>query len=214
LDVHLRVDTREVKDSLEALRKEGPKAIADALNRTAFEVLDAEAIEVRGAFPFMAPSAARFLTRSFVFDKATPERLVITVKPKPGAPEFLAEHAFGDVIPADRDRLTFNGKLAVPINVKRGASGRVPKNQTPAAILRSGKGFATPRAILKRTGNRSNRKDGRLRGTTLMYLLLERPVRLKKSLHFFEVFAKTVRAQFPKKADRVLEKINLRRQGR
>jgi hypothetical protein len=44
-----------------------------------------------------------------------------------------------------------------------------------------------------------------------MYLLLERPVRLKQSLDFFGTVERTIRRELPKKAARVLEKINLRR---
>lgn len=221
-DVRVRFDTKEVKEALQALRKEGPKAVADALNRTAFEILDAEAIEVRGAFPFASPSSARFLSRGFLFDKATPENLAITVRAKgtratpfdrPAAPAFLAEHAFGDTIDPDKNRLTFAGKLAVPINVKRSARGKVKASETPGAILERG-GFATARAIFQRTGGRRVRgtqQSGRLKGLRLMYLLLERPVKLAARLDFFGVVDRTARTQLPKKAERVLEKLNLRR---
>jgi hypothetical protein len=214
MDVRISIDSREVRGAIELLRREAPSAFADALNRTAFEILDAEAIEVKGSFPFMGQSAASFLSRSFVFDKATPDNLRVRIHPKPQAPAFLAEHAFGSEIEADRERLTFSGKLAVPIGVKRGARGRVSKAQLPGALLGAGQSFATQRAIFQRTGGRRVRgtqQSGRLRGTRLMYLLLERPVRLKKRFHFFEVAAKTALREFPKKAHRVLEKINLRR---
>jgi len=214
MDVRVSIDSREVRGAIELLRREAPRAFADALNRTAFEILDAEAIEIKGAFPLMGPRAAQFLSRSFMFDKATPESLRVTVHPKLQAPGFLAEHAFGSEIDANRERLTFAGKLAVPIGARRGARGLVPKLQLPGALLAAGKSFATQRAIFQRTGGRRVRgtqQSGRLAGTRLMYLLLERPVRLAKRFHFFEVARKTALREFPKKAHRVLEKINLRR---
>lgn len=214
VDVRIHLDTKEVKDALQALRREGPKAIADAMNRVGFEILDAQEIEVRGAFVFSSPSTERFLARGFLFDKATPDALTLTVRQRPKAPGYIAEHVFGDLIKPDSERLSFAGKLAVPIHVKRGARGRVAKGQLPGDILASGKGFATPRAIFQRTGGkrtRGTKQSGRLAGTRLMYLLLERPVRLPKRLQFFEVFASTARKQLPLKAARVLEKLNLRR---
>jgi hypothetical protein len=69
VSVRIRIDTSEVKNAIQALRKEGPKAIADALNRTAFEILDAEEPEVSGAFKFASPNTEKFLARGFAFDK-------------------------------------------------------------------------------------------------------------------------------------------------
>jgi hypothetical protein len=224
VEVRIALDDREVRNSLKALRREGPKAIADAMNRVGFDALEALSVEVRSAFPSMGAKTSRFLSRTFLFDKATPTDLTMTVRPKgtrntqydrPPTPEFIAEHAFGLNIKPDRERLTFGGKLAVPVGAKRGAGGKVKPGETPRALLEAGRGgFVTPRAIFQRIPGgrrRSGRKGRRLRDAKLMYLLLERPVRLKQSLDFFGTVERTIRRELPKKAARVLEKINLRR---
>ena len=42
----ITIDSREIKASILALRREAPQAMAEALNKTAFEILDAEEIEM------------------------------------------------------------------------------------------------------------------------------------------------------------------------
>ncbi len=209
IGARVRVDDREVRASLKALRVEGPKAVADALNRTGFEVLDAEEREVRGAFDFAGPSTERFLSRGFAFDKATPGRLAVTVYGRRGARNILEHQALGAFLGIGEPDVGpgLEGQVAVPLDtVKRTSRGKVRATQLPARVVGpGGRGFVSRsgRAVLQRV------RGG---GVRVLYALVSR-VRIPKRFDFFGTVAQTARREFPKKADRVLEKINLRRRG-
>jgi hypothetical protein len=206
----LTIDDREVRRALARLRVEGPKAIADALNRTGFEILDAEEKEVRGAFKFASPNTAQFLARGFAFDKATPSNLAVTIRTKPGARTILERQTFGATVAAGEPDVgpRLGSEVAVPVNVARGARGKIPAAKLPGRVIRrNAKGrsraFVAGRAVLERL------RGG---GVRLLYALAPR-VTIPSRLHFFEVAAATARREFPRKAHRVLEKLSLARRG-
>jgi len=204
--VRLSIDSREVRNALKALQREAPKAFADTLNKVAFEVLDAEEREVRGAFKFASPSTERFLARGFAFDKATPTNLRVVIRTKPGARNILGRQALGATVGAGEADVgpRLGEQVAVPVNVKRGARGKIAATKLPGRVIRrNAKGrsraFVAGKAVLERL------KGG---GVRVLYALAPR-VRIAPSFDFFRTAADTARREFPRKADRVLEKLRL-----
>jgi hypothetical protein len=210
-DLRITIDTREVKAALQALRKEGPKAIADALNRVGHEIRDAEQIEVAGAFGFASPNTQRFLSRSFRLTPATANDLRIQVYVLPGSRTILERQQFGETVRAGQEEVgpTFGEKLAVPQEqaVKKTTTGRVPVARLPTRLLRRTKkgktrAYIAGKAVFERIpGQRLGR---------FLFALTPR-ARIKPALDFFGVAERTARKELPKKAERVLEKLNLRR---
>lgn len=210
MDVRITLDSREVRNALSYLRREGPRAIADVLNRVGHELREAEQTEVRGAFLFSGQSTERFLSRSFVFDKATADHLVVTLRTLPRARRILERQQFGETVhPGDPDvgpRL--DAAISVPQqSIRRTAAGRVPVARLPQRLLRRTKrgrarAYIAGRAVFERiAGQRLGRFLFALTGKAT----------IKPELDFFGVAERTVRRELPRKAHRVLEKINLRR---
>jgi hypothetical protein len=209
VEVRIALDDREVRNSLKALRREGPKAIADAINRTMFELRDAEQVEVSGAFLFSGPNTQRFLSRSFRFQGATATKLSATLYVLPGSRTILERQQFGDTVRLGEEDVGpgFDAQLAVPQDIKRTASGRIPAARLPKRLLlRTRKGrsraYIAGRAVFERI-------PGQRLGRFLFALATQ--ARIKPTLDFFVVAERTARRELPKKANRVLEKLNLRR---
>ncbi len=127
------------------------RVLAKGLNRTVFEMRDAETAHVGKVFEFAGPSTRSFLTKSsgsgqaFRFSLAKPDRLEASLQPAPGTARLLEPHAFGDTIRGgDEKRLTIEGQIATPVAAKRSARGRVGK--------RRGRAFVAGRAVLQRVG--------------------------------------------------------------
>lgn len=198
-------DDREVQRALKDLRRTGiPKVSAGALNRTAFEILEAEREHVGRIFDFAGPSTRQFLAdRGFRFKKATPSRQRVEIFPREKTGELLADHFSGAIFSASEGKhLAFGGKLAVPIGVKRGKRGRIPKRQRPSEVVKPGrKGFVSRsgRAILERRGKRQIR----------VLFALTKSARVRPTFKFFEVAFKTARKVFPSKVAREFEKLRL-----
>jgi len=213
MEVRISLDTREIRDSFLALRREGPKAIAEAINKCMFEArLDVQT-EIRGAFLFSGGpggSTEKFLTNSVLFQPATATKLVGDMYIRRGARVILDRQEAGASIVATDPRVgpEWEGKIAVPnlAVVKRGRSGRILGTDTPKALLmRRVKGRT--RGYLAR-GKIIKRVKGT--GGSLAFALVDR-AKLKPRFDFFGTVQRAVKREFPRKAHRVLEKINLRR---
>lgn len=199
-----RVRDDRVRRAIRDLERAGPAVFADALNRTAFEILDAEERAIRSAFTFAGPTTARFIARGFQFDKATRSRLRVVIRAKPRANALLLDHVVGAQIDAtDGERLAFDRRLAVPIraNVKRSARGKVPARVNPQKVTApGGRGFVSRSgdAILQRFGPRGAR-------VRVLFALVER-AKLRVRFDHVKVAAETVRREFPAKARRAIQK--------
>jgi hypothetical protein len=192
--ITLRLDDREVRRNLRKLtEKELPKALAKALNRTAFEVLDAEKKEVKSIFDFAGPSTERFLSGkgSFRFDKATPSKLDVAISPRKKTGEILEPHQRGAVLtPKSPRRFVIEGKLATPIEAKRTARGRVRKSRA--------KRFVAGRAVLER-----------VRGRVRVAFALSATKKLRQRFDFYRTVQRTAEREFPRKVRSEVEKIRL-----
>ena len=160
----------------------------------------------RLVFSFAGPTTEKFLARGFQFHQARPDRLSVHIFPRPGRNELLAGQAVGETRQPGKQGLKFDGKIAIPLGVKRGARGRVPKRLEPTDLLAAdttGRFFTNEArtVILERQ---------RGRRIKVLYVLAS-GARITKRFRFYEVLRETAIRQFPKKAARVLEKINLRR---
>ncbi len=204
----LELDTRSLEKTLRELDKRDlPRVLAGALNKTAFEMRDAEAAHVRRVFRFSGPSTRAFLAdRGFAFRGASPRRLEVRLFPRKKTGEILEDHQRGSTISAlDGDHLAFGSKLAIPISVKRGKRGRVPKRLHPAEVVKpGGRGFVNRRGtvILQRVGRTSS--------ISVLYALVDR-ARLQPRLEFFKVAFRTARRELPKKVTREIQKLRARK---
>ncbi len=79
----LEFDDREVQRALKDLGRVGiPKVSAGALNRTAFEMRDAEAAHARRVFEFAGQGTRRFQTSAPVFRGESPARVLFKSSPE------------------------------------------------------------------------------------------------------------------------------------
>ncbi len=209
--VTLTLDDRELRRNLRTLSdREAPQAIARALNKTAFEVLEAEKSHVAGAFTFAGAGTRRFLSGrgSFRFRAASTERLEARIFPAPKTERILAQHRAGSVISGeDAGRLTLGDELAVPVDVRRGKTGKVRRAQLPGAIIaKGGRGFVSKsgRAIVQRSGRG---KRQRLR----VAFALVRRAKLTPVIEFYRVARDTAQREFPRKAREAFARIRLGR---
>jgi hypothetical protein len=189
--------------ALRELELAGAATIADALNRTAFEVLDDEERAIRSAFSFVSESTAKFLGRGFYFRKATPNNLMAKVIAKPKSSALLIGHVRGDTIRAGAEHLSFRGDLAVPIpgNIKRSVRGKVAKRLLPSEVVKpGGRGFVAygGSAILQRVGKK------RL-PIRILYALEPSALLAQRFDHIATARATFLRV-FPAKAKRAIEK--------
>ncbi len=213
--VSISLDTREVRDAIQALRHEGPRAIAELLNKVTLDARLAVQDEIRGVFLFAGGpggSTEKFLTNSVLFVGATPDKLRTDLYLRRGGRVILERHVEGASIAATDPRVgpDFEGKIAVPNLrvVKRGKSGRIVAADTPQALLQR-RARGRTRGYLDRARGKIIKREKGGAGR-LAYALVDR-VRLKPTFDFFGVAHREVIKQLPRKAARVLEKINLRR---
>ena len=201
-------DDREVQRALRDLRRTGvPKVSAGALNRTAFEVLEAEREHVGRIFNFAGPSTKKFLAdRGFRFKKATPTRQQVEIFPREKTGKILEDHFSGEVFgAAEGERLSFGDQLAIPVEAKRGVRGKVPKRQRPSEVVKpGGRGFVSQsrKAILQRQGRRRRQK-------VRVLFALTRRAKVSSTFKFFEVAFRKAREVFPAKVRREFEKLRL-----
>lgn len=212
--VRIRLDSREVEESVARLRREAPRVFAEAINRTMHELREAEQIDVSGSFGFSSSNTQRFLSRSFRFDSAKPNDLTAVLYVLPGSRNILERQHFGALVrPRQADvgpLLAENTStaLAIPSEaITRTAGGRVPAARLPKRLLRrtrkgQTRAYVAGSAVFERIA-------GQVRGRLLFGLSAS--AQIQPRLDFFGVAVRTVRREFPKKAHRVLEKLRLRR---
>ena len=217
MNVTIQLDAASVRQfarNLDLAAKEIERGMAKAINRTAFEILEAERSASRAAFPTASNRGRDFLSGrgSFRFEAATPSKLSALIYPNPvgraagassgGVPrreEILLEAARGGfVLPSSR-KLTVNrhSLLAVPVGEARSArakSGRLPKKLTPAQLLsEKGRGFIAGRTLLERRGR------GKSSRVAALFALVPQTT-LDRRDFFYAVAAETARRVFPTKA--------------
>ena len=217
MNVTIKLDAASVRQfarNLDLAAKQIETAMAKAINRTAFEVLEAERKAARAAFPTASDRGREFLSArgSFRFEQARPGKLEALIYPNPvgraagatvgGVPrreEILLEVARGGfVIPTSRE-LTVNRQslLAVPVGEARSArarSGRLPKKLTPASLLSGkGRGFIAGRTLLERRGRKAASH------VVALFALLPRTAFERRDF-FYRVAEETARRVFPQKA--------------
>lgn len=197
----LSVDDRQVQRNLKRVANDSPRVMAEALNKTAFEILEAEKTHVGSIFNFEGREGTRrFLSGpgSFFFRKATAARMAVTIMPKRKTGEILSEHIDRDPL-NPQQHLRFDGMLAIPIQVRRGKRGKVGKRRTPAAIVGpGGRGFRNRNVILERTSKRS-------RKLRIAYALVSRATN-PPVFKFFDTAVRTARSVFAAKLERAMQK--------
>lgn len=201
----LVVEDEGVRRALELLAAHGSdRATADALNRTAFDVLEAETAHVLDVFTFAGPNTERFVSRSFRFRKATQDAPFVDVFPLRKGEEILRTHVRGELYgPSDVEKLEVETELgrmfAVPVGVKRGASGKVPARLDPVRLLGpGGRGFVSGNVLLRRRGKARTPVE-------ILYALVPR-AKNPPDFRFYEVARDTVRRVFAAKAARAITK--------
>lgn len=157
MNVTIQLDPASVREfarNLDLAGRQIQAGLVKALNRTAFEVLEAERAAAREAFPTASDRGREFLSGrgSFRFEQATTSRPEVRIYPNPvgraagatsgGVPrreEILLEAARGGfVVPGTRKlSVRRHSLLAVPVGEAREArarSGRLPQKLTPARL--------------------------------------------------------------------------------
>ena len=200
--ITLRLDDSEVRRVLRRLRdREVGRVAAEALNKTSFDMRDAEGAEVGSSFEFAGSATRKFLTGGFRFDKATASKLQTKLYPLRRTERVLGSHVEGETITGrDKERLRFGDKLAVPLKPNlRGARGRVRKGKLPGTLVTSGRGFVsrTGRSIMER------QRSGRAR----VLFALVRSARLRARFDFYGTAEKTARRVFASKLTRSFQKV-------
>lgn len=211
-----RVDDREVQLGIRRLMAFGPRAMAEALNKTAFELRDAEADEALRAFDFSSASTAAFVAspRSFVFSPASESALVVEFKPKDRIARLLIDHMTGRTRKTqDAKSVQVGGRprqFAAPVNVQRSGRGSVPKSLSPGALLERGslRAGAKRRTVFVIGNALVQRVRGR--GLRTLYALAT-TVKIEQRLRYLEVARETVRREFPIKARVAWSKFSARR---
>lgn len=182
------------------------RAMAVALNKVAFEILEAEKQEVKRIFKFAGPTTENFLAGrgSFVFDGARPDKLVVTIRPREKSGAVLAEHAHGArLFASQKERLTFDGELAVPAGKFgriRTSRGRVPKKLLPGTLLKrpGGRGYRAGKFIFSRASAKAE--------SGLRFVLVPE-AKLKASYDFYRVARQTAERVFAQKVKDAFAKI-------
>lgn len=155
-------------------RRQIPYATALALTRTA----QAAQREIRSSLPQRFTIRSPFIERGVRVQAATkirPEAAVYWRGPSGSRfAESLARHETGGrKVPARK-------YLAIPRGVKRGAGGKIPKGQRPAAVLRQKRTYsqdvAGGKAILRRGTKGAPPK--------LLYFLTPRAAKIAPEFHF------------------------------
>lgn len=204
------------------------RAMAKALNRTAFEVQDAERREVLSTFAFASSQTRQFLAgrpqgqrgKSFVFDRAKPGKLQVELYPRKKTERILRAHQKGALISGSQGgHLAYRGKLAVPATARRNARGKVIPADLPWNAARgrgaiefkkSSRAFIAGRAILQReklTRRRGRRRRSR---TARVLFALVSVARLKPVFEFYNTARRTAEREFPGKAKQEFQKMRFR----
>lgn len=210
--ITLHLDDREVQRGIRLFADDKVKRVmANALNRTAHDVLDELKAHASTIFEFAGTQTEQFLAGrgSFGFDPpgATPDKLEVTVRPREKSGKILEEHAEGARIYGQQhERLTFGEQLAVPAGKQgriRTTRGRVPKPLLPSELLKrpDGRGYRAGRYIFSRASAKAE--------SALRFVLVDQ-AKLKPVFDFFGTVERTARAVFIQKAKEEFGKMRLR----
>lgn len=177
-------------------RSQLPFATAVALTKTA----KAAQAEIRSQLPERFTIRSAFVERGVRIEAATKNRQQAAVFWRgPSGSRFAESLARQETGGVKRPAKRF---LALPRNVKRGASGAVPKSQRPAALLRQKRVFtqdvAGGKVILRRVS-----KDAPPR---LLFFLMERPAQIPPRFRFRETAANVARRTYRKEFGRAFAK--------
>lgn len=201
--INLELDLRDFLRGMKLAERQFDHALARALSRTAFEIRDAERREAESIFD-LTPRGAKFLAgpTAYRVKPARPGELVAEVAARPATAGILAKHVQGATLTAaSGDTLKAGGKVAIPVEGLRGASGRIPARLTPVKLLApGGAGFIRGGALLARVGRKGAK---RLR----MVLSLTPRAKIPARFDFHRVAAETARRVFPAKVREELAKV-------
>lgn len=199
LNITVKVDDRELKA---ATRELGPRvnaAMAKALNRTAFEMIDAEKQEAETDFTL------RRLRPAFRFDPATQTNLEVLFMPLPLSEKYLGQHvAGGTVTPQEGPaRLEYDGLFAVPLparpETENRPRGRILKRFTPINLVKTNRGFVASNIVFLRTSSFGRRNN-------IALFALVPTIDLPRRFKFYEVASATAQKWFTQKAQEEFEK--------
>lgn len=210
--VSIRFDTRAFERDIRRLADVDVKRVmAKALNRTAFEMREAEATEARTSFQFAGSQTREFIAspKTFVFDGATPEKLEVRLYPRPAVAQILAQQALGEqIVPGKGDTgPVFEGEFAIPYQREkrlRTGRGRLPKGMTPQALLaKRGKrgrsrGYRAGKYIFERVKGEAKSK---------LRFVLVTSADLKPLFDFYGVARRTAERVFAVKAREEFDKL-------
>lgn len=221
--VTLEIDDRELRRNLRLLGDHViGRTMAAALNRTAFEVLDAEKSEVKQTFQFASGRTRDFLAGkgAFQFKRATANRLEVDISPRRKTERILRAHQKGAIITGRAGtRLAYRGKLAVPVTARRGPRGRVVtedlpfvarRGQSSLEFKRGSRAFVAGRAILQREKLKRRRGRTRSKAARVLFALVA-VAKLKPVYEFYNVARKTAEREFPRKAVEEFRKVRFGR---
>ena len=209
----IRLDTREVADALRRLARDGtPRIIATALQKTAFEIKEAERVAIASPFRFASPNTERFLSTSVRFTAVKPGDTSTTIYPLPKSSAILIEHNQATTIRADKRRLDLRSSLAAPVQGQRGPSGKVRAAESPGRLLER---FGERRARTKR-----QRKPGRyvfvsrsgravveaVSGVLRVLYALTPSARLEQRIDFVAVAEREAKRSLPRKVQEAFDK--------
>lgn len=211
MTIEIQLDTVSFFRSLGLTAAEMDRAAARAINKTIFEMRDAEAARVGSVFKFAGEATKGFLTRTsgsgqaFRFSLATPERLEASLFPAPKAGKLLAPHERGaQRTGGEPGQFTIEGQLATPIapGAQTGRSPGVLRKTSRGFLRKRAKGhsFIRGKAVLERIGTG---KRSRLR----VLFALTKSAKLEPRFDFYRVARDTARRVFPEKMRREMAKI-------
>jgi hypothetical protein len=167
------IGAKELKRQLEMLSRESERTVTSGLRELAFHVKEAEQRHVAQNLSFVSGNTRRFITDFGIRYSGRGFMFRAEIGPRPKSAALLRWHIEQSTLRArDGRALTVDGKIAVPISVKKGKSGKVPKRQTPAELLmRRDKGRS--RGFITRSGKAliERERGGR---TSVAFALVER----------------------------------------
>lgn len=198
--VDLRIDL-ETSPALNALsdlkRSQIPFATALALTRTAQHAQREVVRQLPERFTIRSPFIARGV-RVQPATKASQESAVYWRGPNGSRfGETLARHETGGT------KRPANRYLALPRNVSRGAGGRIPKGQRPAAVLKRKRVYAQELANGAKAIYQRGPKGSPPR---LLYYLTPRPARIAPDFRFRETAREAAQRVFRKEFGRAFAK--------
>lgn len=127
---------KELQRQLAMLSKEAERTIVSGLRELSFHVKESVERETATKLNYVSANTRRFIADFYIRYSTKSGVFKCEIGPRPRSAELIARHSANTTMRArDKNALTHDGKIAVPITVKKGKSGKVPKRQTPAELL-------------------------------------------------------------------------------